>query len=507
VAVAPAGLSYTQVGAFLPPANPQGLSDEETATINSLSSRLQFQLPMMQLTNAYYEGTQRLYDLGVTIPAALSRIRTVVDWPRICIDPLVQRAVVDGFRLPDSTDVDTELADIWQANDLDAEAPLSYLDALVYGRGYQIVGQDDNGDPLVTVESPLNLSLAWDPRTRTTTAAYQAYQAEGVQRAVLYLPNVSIYMSREVQSSAWTVDDRDEHGFGEVCVVRFANRPRSADREGRSEITPAIRNITDSACRSLLGMEIAREVYSVPHRYVLGADESDYVNPDGTPKSALEMTMSKFVAFQRDEDGNLPQVGQFQAFDPSVFTKIIDEQAQLMAAASQFPPSYFGLTSTANPASADAIRVAHAGLENRAREVQNQFSDPQERVMRLAWRVANGGAPVPAGMKGLTTDWIDAATRTPAATGDFLFKMVQMGAIPATSDVTLKEAGFNAVQRAQLEQDRKLDVTASDLAELATSIQVKQARADLTVAADVSAAKTNKPAPSAEPPTVPGGGQ
>lgn len=507
MAVAPAGLSYSAIGAFLPPATPQGLSDEENQTINALSQRLSFQLPLMSLTNAYYEGTQRLYDLGVTIPPQLNRIRTVVDWPRICVDPLVQRAVVDGFRLPNATDVDTELADIWQANDLDAEAPLTFLDSLVYGRGYQVVGQDDDGDPLITVESPLNMSLAWDPRTRSTTAAYQAYQIEGVQRAVLYLPNVSIYMSREVQSSAWSVDHRDEHNFGEVCVVRFPNRQRASDREGRSEITPAIRNITDSACRSLLGMEIAREFYSVPHRYVLGANEDDYVNPDGTAKTALQMTMSKFIAFARDEDGQLPTVGQFVAFDPSVFTKIIDEQAQLMSAASQFPPSYFGLTSTANPASADAIRVAHAGLENRAREVQNQFSDPQERVMRLAWRVANGGKPVPDSLKGLSTDWIDAATKTPAATGDFLLKMVQMGAIPSTSDVTLKEAGFTAVQRAQLEQDRKLDIVPSQLAELASSIQVKQARSDLVVAADVASAKTATPAPSAEPPTAPGGGK
>jgi predicted pyridoxine 5'-phosphate oxidase superfamily flavin-nucleotide-binding protein len=44
------------------------------------------------------------------------------------------------------------------------------------------------------------------------------------------------------------------------------------------------------------------------------------------------MAMNKFLAIERDEEGNhMPQVGQFQAFDPSVFTKIIDEHAQLMA--------------------------------------------------------------------------------------------------------------------------------------------------------------------------------
>jgi hypothetical protein len=109
-------------------------------------------------------------------------------------------------------------------------------------------------------------------------------------------------------------------------------------------------------------MEIAREFYSIPHRYILGASESDFQNADGTAKTALQMSMNKFLALERDEDGNVPTVGQFTAYDPAVFTKIIDEHAQLMSSYTGYPPSYFGQTSTANPASADAIRVAENGL-------------------------------------------------------------------------------------------------------------------------------------------------
>jgi hypothetical protein len=279
------------------------------------------------------------------------------------VDPLVQRSVIDGFRLPGSTEIDDELQQHWQTNNMDAEAPLCFLDALVYGRGYMIVGSPDSpGDsPIVTVESPLNMTINWDPRTRRVTAAYQAYEAEGVYRAVLYLPNQTISMSRD-QQTGYTIDDRDQHRFGEVPVVRFSNRARSADREGRSEITPAVMNTTDSACRSLLGMEIAREFYSIPHRYILGASESDYVDAQGQPKTALDMAMDKFLAFERDEQGQAPTVGQFTAFDPSVFAKIIDKHAQLMASYTQFPPEWFGETTPANPTSADAIRSAQDGV-------------------------------------------------------------------------------------------------------------------------------------------------
>jgi hypothetical protein len=494
----PTSLLPQLAGGYLPPASPaDGLSDAEQALIAGLAVKLAFQTPFMYTAQQYYDGTQRLADLGVSIPPALAGVRTVVDWPRICVDPLVERSVVDGFRLPGETDTDSELWGFWQANNMDAEAPLTFLDALALGRGYMIVGAPDvDGDPpIITVESPFNLAMNWDPRTRRVTAAYQSFEAEGIFQAVLYLPNVTISMSRQ-ERDVWVVDNRDEHNFGQVPVVRFANRQRTADREGRSEITPAIRNTTDSACRSLLGMEIAREFYSVPHRYILGATESDFQNTDGTPKSAIQMVISKMLAFERDEDGNLPTVGQFAAMDPSVFTKIIDTHAQLMASYTQFPPEYFGQTHTANPASADAIRSAQDGMNRRGRQVQGQFSDPLEQVMCLAWRFAHGGAPLPREMTQLETDWQPVETPTPSATADAIFKQVQMGAVPPTSDVTLERLGYSAVERARLAVDRKTDASASELAELASSLEAKEARTDKSVIADLATPQSGTATPA-----------
>jgi hypothetical protein len=490
-------------GAALPAPSVQGLSDDEQGLVNGLSMKMTTQAGYGNIHNAYYEGTQRLHDLGVSIPPQLAGVRTVVDWPRICVDTLVQRCVVDGFRVPGASDVDDELAEHWQANDMDAESLLCWLDSLVYGRGYMIVGSADSpgGSPLVTVESPLNLAVQWDPRTRRTAAAFQSYEVEGVYRAALYQPNVSVYMSREAEGQ-WKIDDRDEHKFGQVPVVRFPNRARSANREGRSEITPAIMNTTDSACRSLLGMEIAREFYSVPHRYVLGASESDFQDAAGNQKSAIDMVMSKMLAFERDEEGNQPTVGQFQAFDPSVFTKIVDEHAQLMASYTQFPPSYFGLTSTANPASADAIRVAENGVNRRAGNCQKQFGSPLSQVQQLVWRFANGGAELPPEMARLETDWVDPATATPAGTTDAMHKQAQMGAVPPTSDVVLKRLGYSKAERDALEIDRKVDRGASVLAELADSLLARQSRVNTTVDHTINPATTN----AATPPPVPPAG-
>lgn len=476
-------------GQFLPPAAPvTGLSDDEKRLVVGLSTKLSAQAWPMRIAQSYYDGLQRLANLGIGVPPSLASIRTVVDWPRICVDPLVQRAVVDGFRMPGQTDTDDELWAYWQANNLDGEHSLCVLDSLTLGRGYMIVGSPDRqGDPpIITVESPFNLTLTWDPRTRRVSSAYQAFEAEGVFRSALYLPDVTITMSREQFGHSWQVDDRDEHNLGDVLVVRFPNRARSADREGRSEITPAVRSITDAACRTLLGMEIAREFYAIPQKYGIGVAESAFQNADGTPKSAWEASYSAFLALELDENGNAPKLGQFQAMDPSVFTKIVDSLAQQMSTTTQFPPDYFGLHSQGNPTSADAIRSAQDGLNRRARQVQNERSDPLEQVMCLAWRIAHDGAPLPAAMRQLETDWERVETPTPAAMSDAIFKQVQMGAGPAWSDVFLSELGYSANERKRLAQDRVKDAAASELAELASSLEAKEARTDKSVIEDLS---------------------
>ncbi len=186
-----------------------------------------------------------------------------------------------------------------------------------------------------------------------------------------------------------------------------------------------------------------------------------------------------------------------------MFTKVIDEHAQLMASYTQFPPQFFGQTTTANPASADAIRVAHDGVDRRGRQCQNQFSDPLERVMRLAWRFAHDGDPVPPEMAKLETSWVNAATQTPSGTTEAIFKQISGGSVPPTSDVVLERLGYTAVERQRLALDRAKDAGASILAELATSLEAKDARINKAIAADIGGTPAGDSAAPVAPPNAP----
>jgi hypothetical protein len=141
----------------------------------------------------------------------------------------------------------------------------------------------------------------------------------------------------------------------------------------------------------------------------------------------------------------------------------------------------------------------------RVEKKQVIFGEAWEDALRLALLIRDGSLPDKAHR--IETDWVDAATPTPAATADALVKYIAAGSIPAASDVTLQRAGFSAVERSRLEQDRALDQGASFLQEIAHSLTAKAAKVDKSLEADASAPASSPavavPTPNVMPKKVP----
>ncbi|MFJ3984436.1 phage portal protein [Streptomyces fungicidicus] len=443
------------------------LSDDELALVNMLRADMLRDRWALQLRDAYFNGEQLVRDLGISIPPQLKGLHTVIGWPRVGVESLEERLDLEAFRWADGAD-SSELAEIAEANDLFDESSLAHLDALVYGREYLAVGSGDCGTddcpPLISAESPLDMTLMWDARLRVGTAALRECAADSYiesgpeeRMLVLYLPDQTV-MCLPSESGGWEVVDRDIHNLGIVPVVRMANRQRTADRVGKSEITPEVMSITDAACRRLMGMEVAAEFFGAPQRYILGASESAFQDADGTAKSAWETYIGRVLALERDEDGNVPDVGQFAAHDPTGMTKIIDLYARIMSSQFGLPPHMLGYT-TDNPASADAIRSTEAKLVKRSERRIRRFGAAWQQAMRLALWVRDGEPPDKA--RRIETVWRNPATPTVAAQVDATVKLVQAGVLPADSDVTLEMAGFTEAQRQRITVDRRRTAAAA----------------------------------------------
>jgi hypothetical protein len=437
------------------------LSDDEMALINLLRADMMRDRYALLLRDAYFNGEQLIRDLGISIPPQLKGLHTVIGWPRVGVESLEERLDLEAFRWADGSD-SSELTEIAEANDLFDESSLAHVDALVYGREYLAVGSGDCGTddcpPLISAESPLDMTLMWDARLRMGTAALRECAADTYiesgpeeRMLVLYLPDQTV-MCLPNASGGWEVVDRDIHDLGVVPVVRLANRQRTADRVGKSEITPEVMSITDAACRRLMGMEVAAEFFGAPQRYILGASESAFQDAEGNAKSAWETYIGRVLALERDEDGNVPDVGQFAAHDPTGMTKIVDLYARIMASQMSVAPHVLGYSSD-NPASADAIRFADNRQVKKAERRIRRFGAGWQQAMRLALWIRDGEPPDKT--RRIETVWRNPATPTLAAQVDATVKLVQAEILPADSDVTLEMAGFTEAQRQRIAADRR----------------------------------------------------
>lgn len=441
------------------------LDDDESRIFEGLRSSLAANRWDLELVNAYYDGLRTITDLGISIPPQMRGLHTAIGWPRVGVDAVDGRLDVDTVRYADGSD-SAELTEMWDANQLFHESQLAHLDALVYGRSYMAVGTGACGTsecpPLITVESPMDMTVDYDVRARAATAGLREFTDDDGERGwVLYLPDATITLTEGAQG--YVVIDRDDHGMGVVPIVRFSNRQRIAQRAGASEITPEIMSITDAACRTLLGMEVSREFFAAPQRYILGAAEGAFVDQEGEPLGAWETYIGRVLGLERDEDGNLPEVGQFAAGDPSAFTRVLDLYARIMASLLAVPPQMLGYT-TDNPASADAIRSAESGLIKKAERKQHLFGTPHADALRLGLLWRHGELPEPA--RHIDVMWRNPATPTLAAQTDAASKLVQAGILPPDSDVTLEMVGLTGEQRARVRADRQRSQARQVLAQI-----------------------------------------
>lgn len=434
-----------------------GVTEDEAQMLRTLQMQRDRGRRAMELAQAFYLGEYVVENLRIAIPKELEFIRTILGWPAMAVDPYVERLFADGFIVGDGTDADERVAELLDANGFDAEQGLAFTDALSMGRCYWMVGSNPEagGPPLITVESPLNMTVLWDLRGTTARGALQEYWDNDRKRGALLVPGKTVHLA-ENDKGEWEVADRDEHGYDFVSVVRMANQATTNNRDGRSAITPALQSATSTGSRTMLGLEVNREFYSVPQMILLGASEQDFQKTDGTPKSAWETYVTKTLALERGEDGTLPDVKFKQVNDPATFTKILDWCASAAAGIVAATPQDLGLYTQGNPTSAEAGIVADDRRNRRARMQQRQFSSSLRSVVQMALRFDNKGK-LPAEFQRMTADWAPVTIDNPVGISDAITKQITAGAVPATSDVTLKRLGYSAAERRRLAQDRSAD--------------------------------------------------
>lgn len=459
------------------------LSDDEAATFNRLSGQMGRDRNPLLALDAYYEGIHRLETLGLAVPPELERFITTVNWPRITVDSVEQRCDIEGFRLAGSDDLDDDLWAIWQANGLDEESQQAHLDAMIFGRSYICIGsrspEDPDPDmPLVTVESPLEVTHEIDPRTRWVSAALRktrTLQGQGptAEYATLYLPNETIWLERSGSTRGWAEVDRDEHRLGRVPVVPLVNRSRLKRRYGLSEMADVI-SLTDAACRALTNAQVATEVLAVPQRYVLGAAPKDFVDQDGNPVTQWETYFGAVWALQNND----AKVGQFDAADLKNFETIVNHYANLASGVSGLPTRFYGQYTT-NPPTEGSIVADETRLIMNAYRKHRTLGGSWELGNRFVRRIIDGvWRPELARME---TVWRNPETPTRAQQADAVTKLASVqvnGKYLMPLEMAREELGWS---RAKRERARQYDEESAESDPAVTAVrQATRTLTDLT---------------------------
>jgi hypothetical protein len=442
------------------------LDTDASEALGRLQNTLQMSRTLTRELNDYYEGDHRLQMLGLAVPPELQMFNVPLAWPRVAVDGVEQRLDVTGFRFPDQA-ANSYLWENWQYNSMDERQTFVHLDALALGRSYVCVGTnpEDPEHPSVTVESPLEMFAARDPRTHQVTAALRMYGPTSLvpqdTRATLYLPNVTRWLIRD--NGDWVDEvDPDFHNLGVPPVVPFVNRYRATRRtvsivEGVSEMWDVI-PIADSAARAITNAQLAQETHAVPQRGVLGATKGDFVDANGQPLSVWEAYFGGVWAMANPN----AKTFQFDASDMANFETIVNMYARLASGVTGMPIEYFGLN-TQNAPSAEGQRAGETRLIKKAERKQVGFGHSWESVQRLVLRFRDGAWDPDA--RGMETVWRDAGTPTLGMVADAVVKEYAAGL--TDWETAQEDLGRTPAQIEQMRRRRDADLTAN----VATGVQ------------------------------------
>ncbi|WP_307830921.1 phage portal protein [Rhodococcus sp. KRD162] len=424
------------------------LSSDHRDLIGKMNASLSRLQPADRLHDLYFEGDQRVKQLGIAVPPELRMFETIANWPRMYVEEIARRqrikslirrdskaeAVIDeeGNELaPRVSRKDVALQESFDVNNLASEIRLLNKETMIYGRCYMTVGtnEDDPDHPLISVESPLQMSCLIDQRRRRMSAAFRQFRTEDGDRVgTLFLPDQTIqviagprgWQYDEVGGDAENEDDTDavdQHELGVIPVVLFLNRRRLGKWTGTTEMKD-IMGLTDACARTLANMQVAQETHGTPGKWLLGATKGDFVDEEGQPIPVWE---SYFTAMAATAKGPKDAAfGQFSASDLRNFHDTVKLYAGLGSSVTGLPMRYFG-QNTANPAAEGAIRADESRINGNADEKNESQGTGIGWAMALEERFRTGEWPD----KGtaIKVEWIDPGTSTKAEEADHIQKL------------------------------------------------------------------------------------
>ena len=326
--------------------------------LDYLRAKLQRKKYRVDVRYDYYDMKNIVYDFGISTPPELRWFMGALGWCGKAVDSLADRLVFRGFR----NDV-YNFSEIFNDNNKDVLTDSAVQAALIGSCSFIYITADENGYPRMRVIDGRHATGIIDPVTNMLKEGYAVLEFDEYDRplkeAYLIPGLTAVY-----ESGKLTGVIRNEAPA--PLLVPVINRPDAVRPFGHSRISRACMSITNAAVRTVKRSEIASEFFSYPQKYVLGMSE----NSEEMDK--WQATMSAMLKIDKDEQGDRPVVGQFQATSMTPHAEMLRMFAGLFAGETGLTLDDLGFPSQ-NPSSAEAIKSSHETLRLTARKAQRDI--------------------------------------------------------------------------------------------------------------------------------------
>lgn len=324
--------------------------------IDYLRRRLADKQTRVLLRYKYYEMKNNAQDFSSLAPEKFKGLKETVGWCAKAVDSLADRLQFDEFQ-----NDEFDLSEIFLSKNQDILIDSAVLSALISACSFVYI-REDNGYPRLQVIDGSNATGIIDPVTNLLTEGYAVLERDsmGVVKTEAYF----MAGMTEIYSHGVLVQ-RIPNAAPYALLVPIIYRPDAKRPFGHSRISRACIAYTQTALRTIKRSEVSAEFYSFPQKYVLGLSEDAEFN------NRLA-TISSFLNFTKDGDGDHPIVGQFQQQSMTPYTEQLRTLASLFAGETGLTLDDLGFA-TENPSSAEAIKAGHENLRLTARKAQRTF--------------------------------------------------------------------------------------------------------------------------------------
>lgn len=307
----------------------------------------------------YYEMKNRVDDFNIVIPKEWTWLTACLGWSTIAVDSLADRLVFRGF------EEDTyNLEQIFNKNSRDVLFDSAIRGACIASCSFIYIARGDDDYPRLQVIDAYDATGIMDTTTMLLSEGYAVLDRDPKTKD----PTLEAYFTED--ETVFYEAGREAYSIPNPALypllVPIVYRPDSRRPFGHSRISRSCMEIQQAALRTLKRSEVTSEFYSFPQKYVTGLSQ------DAEMLEKWRATVSSFLQFDKDEEGDKPALGQFTQQSTAPFMEQLKIQASLFAGHTGLTLDDLGFASE-NPSSAEAIKASHESMRLTARAAQRSF--------------------------------------------------------------------------------------------------------------------------------------